>query len=141
MGLLRAGISPVGSTLFCTHACCKHCAIDIVDAGISKVYYRHEYRCSEGLQYLQQNGVAVEKLSILYGYSETWLKPGDTCGIATNRRLGMNKKQLDELFKWLDHQVYSGEPGTDGEYLRMEEMRQYLPGAIKAIMEKEQESN
>lgn len=53
----------------------------------------------------------------------------------------MNKNQLDALFKWLDRHVYSGEPGTDGEYLRMEEIRQYLPGAIKKIMEQEQESN
>jgi dCMP deaminase len=65
MGLLRAGISPVGATLFCTHACCKHCAIDIVDSGIVKVYYKQDYRCNEGLQYLQQNGVQVEKFNVL----------------------------------------------------------------------------
>jgi len=62
MGLLKAGISPVGATLFCTHACCKFCAIDIVDAGIKKVYYKDVYRCSEGLNYLMQNGVQVERL-------------------------------------------------------------------------------
>jgi hypothetical protein len=49
----------------------------------------------------------------------------------------MNKKQLEALFKWLDAQTYSGEPGTDGEYIRMEEMRKYLPDAIKEIMEQE----
>lgn len=47
----------------------------------------------------------------------------------------MTEKQLEALFKWLDYQTYSGEPGTDGEYVRMEEMRMYLPGAIKRIME------
>jgi hypothetical protein len=49
----------------------------------------------------------------------------------------MNEKQLAALFDWLDHQTYSGEPGTDGEYIRMEEMRLYLPEAIKKIMEQE----
>ena len=49
----------------------------------------------------------------------------------------MNEKQIQALFEWLDHQTYSGEPGTDGEYIRMEEMRRYLPEAIKKIMEQE----
>lgn len=62
MGLLKAGISPVGSALFCTHACCKFCAIDIVDAGIKAVYYRNEYRCNKGIEYLASNGVKVYKL-------------------------------------------------------------------------------
>ena len=47
----------------------------------------------------------------------------------------MTEKQIEALFKWLDHQTYSGEPGTDGEYVRMDEMRKYLPDAIKKIME------
>lgn len=46
----------------------------------------------------------------------------------------MSEAQLKALFKWLDAQTYSGEPGTDGEYVRMEEMRKYLPGAIRKIM-------
>ncbi len=46
----------------------------------------------------------------------------------------MSEEQLKALFKWLDAQTYSGEPGTDGEYVRMEEMRKYLPSAIKKIM-------
>jgi len=37
------------------------CAIDIVDAGIVKVYYKHDFRCSEGLKYLIKHGVEVEK--------------------------------------------------------------------------------
>jgi dCMP deaminase len=63
MGLLRAGISPVGSELFCTHSCCKFCAIDIVDAGIKKFYYKNSYRDNSGLQYLQDNNVLVEQLT------------------------------------------------------------------------------
>ena len=60
----------------------------------------------------------------------------NTC-IDTEIGTDMNEKQLAALFDWLDHQTYSGEPGTDGEYVRMEEMRMYLPEAIKKIMEQE----
>ena len=62
MGLVKSNESAIGATLFCTHACCKFCAIDIVDAGIVKVFYRHEYRTNEGLEYLKVNGVEVEQL-------------------------------------------------------------------------------
>lgn len=64
MGLLRAGISPVGSEMFVSHSCCLNCAIDIVDAGITKVYYEQEYRDLSGVEYLQNNQVQVEKLIV-----------------------------------------------------------------------------
>lgn len=62
MGLVRSNQSAIGSVLFCTHSCCKFCAIDIVDAGISEVYYRHQYRDDSGLQYLIENGVVVQQI-------------------------------------------------------------------------------
>lgn len=62
MGLVRSNQSAVGSVLFCTHACCKFCAIDIVDAGVSELYYRHQYRDASGLQYLMENGVVVNQI-------------------------------------------------------------------------------
>jgi dCMP deaminase len=61
MGLLRAGISPIGASMFITHACCRDCAIDVVDSGISNVYYKTDYRSSEGIEYLKKNNVQVEK--------------------------------------------------------------------------------
>ena len=64
MGLLRAGISPVGSEMFVSHSCCLNCAIDIVDAGITKVYYEQEYRDLSGVEYLQNNQVQVEKIIV-----------------------------------------------------------------------------
>lgn len=63
MGLVRSNQSSQGSVLFCTHACCEYCAIDIVDAGVAKVYYQHDYRCTKGIDYLVKHGVVVEKLS------------------------------------------------------------------------------
>ena len=64
MGLIRSNESAVGSTMFVTHACCQFCAIDIVDAGITKVYYRDEYRCTKGLEHLSNHGVEVQKLTL-----------------------------------------------------------------------------
>lgn len=61
MGLIRSTESAVGAVMFCTHACCKPCSIDIVDAGITQFIYKHDYRCKEGLEYLKKNGVKVEK--------------------------------------------------------------------------------
>ena len=63
MGLLKAGISSKDAELFCTHSCCLFCSIDLVDAGIKKVYYRDVYRDSSGLDYLKRNGVEVEQLA------------------------------------------------------------------------------
>lgn len=61
MGLIRSNENAVGSTMFTTHSCCKFCAIDIVDSGIVKFIYKHEYRSSEGIKYLIENGILVEK--------------------------------------------------------------------------------
>lgn len=61
MGLLRAGISPMGAEMFVTHVCCDLCAIDIIDAGITKVTYKNTYRDNSGLQRLKDCGVIVEK--------------------------------------------------------------------------------
>jgi len=63
MGLVRSNESAVGAALFCTHACCIYCGIDIVDAGISSVYYRNTYRCTSGLDYLVKNNVQVQQLN------------------------------------------------------------------------------
>lgn len=63
MGLIRSNESAVGATLFCTHACCKFCAIDIVDAGIIKFVYKHTYRSDEGLKHLITAGLEIEKIN------------------------------------------------------------------------------
>ena len=51
-----------GATMFCTHACCLNCAIDIVDAGVSKFFYREVYREDNGLEYLKQHNVEVTRM-------------------------------------------------------------------------------
>jgi len=60
--LRKINESSVGATLLVTHACCARCAHEIVDSGICIVYYRHPYRCTEGIEYLKKNGVEVYKI-------------------------------------------------------------------------------
>lgn len=62
MNLCKTNESAVGASLFVTASCCKFCSIDIVDAGISTVYYREEYRDISGLEHLRNNGVNVYKI-------------------------------------------------------------------------------
>jgi len=60
--LARDGESGNGSSLFCTHAPCIHCAKLIHGAGISKVYYRESYRDTIGLDFLENCKINVEKV-------------------------------------------------------------------------------
>lgn len=62
LNLAKSTESSKGATIFCTHACCKFCAMDIVDSGVAKVYYRHPYRSTEGIDYLLANNVQVEQI-------------------------------------------------------------------------------
>ena len=63
MGLIKSNESAVDAIMFCTHACCYFCAIDIVDAGIKKFIYQHNYRSDDGIKHLLQNGIIVEQLT------------------------------------------------------------------------------
>ena len=60
--LARDGESGNGSSLFCTHAPCIHCAKLVHGAGIKKVYYRHSYRDTIGLDFLEKCNIEVEKI-------------------------------------------------------------------------------
>lgn len=60
--LARSTESGLGADMFVTHAPCKPCALSIIQSGIRKVYYKYSYRSDEGIQYLRQNNVEVEKL-------------------------------------------------------------------------------
>ena len=59
--LARDGESGNGSSLFCTHAPCIHCAKLIHGAGIETVYYRDSYRDTIGLEFLKNCKINVEK--------------------------------------------------------------------------------
>lgn len=62
--LARDGESGYGSSLFCTHAPCIHCAKLIHGAGIKKVYYRESYRDENGLAFLKACDIEVQKVLV-----------------------------------------------------------------------------
>jgi dCMP deaminase len=59
--LARDGESGNGSSLFCTHAPCVHCAKLIYGAGISSVYYRESYRDNDGIEFLLKCKINIQK--------------------------------------------------------------------------------
>ena len=61
MGLIRSNENATGATMFCTHAACYHCAIDIVDSGITNFVYKHDYRNDDGIKHLKKHGILVEQ--------------------------------------------------------------------------------
>jgi len=61
--LARDGESGNGSSLFCTHAPCVHCAKLIYGAGINSVYYRESYRDNDGIEFLQKCEINVQKVA------------------------------------------------------------------------------
>lgn len=60
--LINSTETAEGSVMFVSHAPCKGCAIKIVGAKIKKVYYRHTYRSTAGIEYLLDKGVEVCKI-------------------------------------------------------------------------------
>ena len=61
--LRRTHETSVGATMFVTHSPCKMCCLQIIDAGISTVYYRNSYRDLSGIDVLREHGIEVEKLA------------------------------------------------------------------------------
>ena len=59
--IAKSSISSEGATLFCTHAPCIDCAKMIHQAGIFTVYYRNEYRSTDGIEFLKKSGVDVKQ--------------------------------------------------------------------------------
>lgn len=45
--------------LFATNMPCKNCAKLIINSGFSKVYYRFDYRSTEGIKLLKQSNIEV----------------------------------------------------------------------------------
>jgi deoxycytidylate deaminase len=61
--LAKSNESGDGSMMFLTHAPCIDCAKQVYTAGIKKVFYRNSYRDNLGIDFLEQCGVEVEKIS------------------------------------------------------------------------------
>ena len=57
--LARGNESGEGATMFVTHQPCIDCAKLIYQSGIATVYYKNEYRSTQGLDFLNKSGVEV----------------------------------------------------------------------------------
>ena len=57
--LARGTESGEGATMFVTHQPCIDCAKLIYQSGIATVYYKNEYRSTQGLDFLNKSGVEV----------------------------------------------------------------------------------
>ena len=61
MKVARSTESSMNATMFCTHAPCIECAKLIYQAGVTKLYYREQYRDDKGLEFLSKSGVDVTR--------------------------------------------------------------------------------
>jgi dCMP deaminase len=59
----KSPISTEGSTMYCTHSCCIHCAKLIIQSGIKTFVYINDYRDKEGLDLLLLNNIKVIKIN------------------------------------------------------------------------------
>lgn len=60
--LARTHESGQDADMFITHAPCMECAKMIYSAGIKKVYYRHQYRNTDGVDFLNKCNIGVEQV-------------------------------------------------------------------------------
>lgn len=58
----KSGNSSRGATLYVTASPCLECAKLIIQAGITRVVYRDEYRLTDGVDLLKKAGIEVEKV-------------------------------------------------------------------------------
>ena len=59
----KNGIPTNGTTLYISMSPCVKCALAIIQAGISKVFYRTEYRDRSGIEFLRKNNIPCEQLT------------------------------------------------------------------------------
>jgi len=58
----RSTNSSDSASLFVTHAPCLECAKIIYQAGIKEVYYRHNYRTMDGIEFLKKCNIGVQQV-------------------------------------------------------------------------------
>ena len=63
MKLAKSTESGENASLFITHAPCLECAKGIYQSGIKEIYYREQYRSTSGLEFLQNCGINITKVS------------------------------------------------------------------------------
>lgn len=62
--LAKSNESGADATMFITHSPCIECAKAIKQAGITLVYYQHEFKNSAGIDFLEACGITVERFAL-----------------------------------------------------------------------------
>jgi dCMP deaminase len=62
MKLAKSTESGEDASMIITHAPCMECAKGIFQAGIKEVFYREDYRSTDGINFLKNCGIKIEKL-------------------------------------------------------------------------------
>lgn len=60
--LAQSNESGQNAEMYVTHAPCMNCARLIYGSGISRVFYRNDYRSKDGIDFLIKSGVEVNKI-------------------------------------------------------------------------------
>ena len=60
--LAKSSESGDGATIFITHAPCIDCAKLIYQSGITTVYYKNDYRSTQGVEFLKKSNIWVVKV-------------------------------------------------------------------------------
>ncbi len=63
--LRKSTETSLGADMYVTMCPCFNCAIEIVDAGISRVFFTEFYRTREGFEHLQAHGIEVTQIEII----------------------------------------------------------------------------
>lgn len=58
------GQSCDGATMYLTHSPCKDCTRGILQSGIKRIVYCEDYKDLDGIEFLINNGIEVEKISL-----------------------------------------------------------------------------
>ena len=62
--LARCSESGEGAIAFITHQPCLNCAKLLYQSGICEVYYVHPYRLDDGLDFLRECNIPVERMNV-----------------------------------------------------------------------------
>ena len=60
--LAKSTQSGEGAAMFSTHFPCMNCALSIIQAGITDVYYHIDYKCMSALALFEECGVKTHKV-------------------------------------------------------------------------------
>ena len=60
--LARSPESGEGASIFITHSPCIDCAKLIYQSGIATVYYKNDYRSTQGIEFLNKSDIEVVKV-------------------------------------------------------------------------------